>query len=107
MTKIVLIGAGSHSFGTSMLRDLFYARDTLAGSTVSLVDVNPAALRLMMGVAERLNAATGCPFVIEAHSERTAALPGADFVIISIAVQRNQRWKLDFEIPLKHGVKQV
>lgn len=107
MTKIVLIGAGSHSFGTSMLRDLFHARETLAGSTITLVDVNPAALRLMTGVAERLNAATGCPFVIEANTERTAALPGADFVIISVAVQRNQRWKLDFDIPLKHGVKQV
>ncbi len=28
-------------------------------------------------------------------------------MIISIAVERNKRWKLDFEIPLKHGVKQV
>jgi alpha-galactosidase len=61
----------------------------------------------MAAVTRRLNAATGDPFVIEAHTDRREALPGAAFVIISVAVQRNERWRLDFQIPLRHGVKQV
>lgn len=107
MTKIILIGAGSASFGTSMLRDLFAARNELAGSHITFVDINPEALRVMTQVARRLNEATGEPFVIEATTDRAEALPGADFVVISVAVKRNERWQLDFQIPLKHGVKQV
>ncbi len=107
MAKIVLIGAGSVSFGTGTLCDLFAAREELKGSTIALVDINPESLRLMTQVAQRLNEATGKPFVIEATTDRCAALPGAQFVITSIAVKRNERWRLDFQIPLKHGVKQV
>jgi alpha-galactosidase len=106
-TRIVLIGAGSVSFGTGTLCDLFAARDHLQGSSIVLVDIDAGALETMVGVARRLNAATGEPFVIEAATDRREALPGAEFVIIAVAVQRNERWRLDFEIPLKHGVKQV
>jgi alpha-galactosidase len=107
MTKIVLIGAGSVSFGPRTLADLFVARDALRGSTISLVDVNPDSLALVARVAERANERSGRPFIIQATTDRKIALDGADFVIISIAVERNKRWKLDFEIPIKHGVKQV
>jgi alpha-galactosidase len=107
MAKIVLIGAGSASFGTSMLRDLFAAREKLRGSAIILVDINSEALQVMTQVARRLNDTTGEPFVIQAVTERTQALPGAEFVIISVAVKRNERWRLDFQIPLNHGVKQV
>jgi alpha-galactosidase len=107
MTQIVLIGAGSVSFGTGTLCDLFAAREELKGSTIALVDINPASLQLMTQVAQRLNAATGEPFVIQATTDRCQALPGAQFVITSIAVKRNERWRLDFQIPLKHGVKHV
>lgn len=107
MTKIVLIGAGSLSFGVSMLRDLFAARAELAGSAIALVDVNAEALHLMAQVYRRLNQAQGQPFVIEATTDRCAALRDTHFVIISIAVKRNERWRLDFQIPLRHGVKQV
>lgn len=107
MTKIVLIGAGSFSFGSGTLADLFAARDTLRGSTIALVDTNTEALKLIERAARRMNAATGEPFAIETTPDRCAALPGAQFVIISVAVRRNERWRLDFQIPLKHGAKQV
>lgn len=107
MTKIVLIGAGSASFGANMLRDLFIAREELHGSTIALVDVNTSALQVMAQVYQRLNEAMGQPFQLEATSDRTEVLPGAQFVIVSVAVKRTERWRLDFQIPLKHGVKQV
>jgi alpha-galactosidase len=106
-TKVVLIGAGSVSFGTGTLCDLFAARDHLEGSTIALVDINAQAVNTMAAVARRLNAATGEPFVIQATTERREALSGAEFVIIAVAVRRNERWQLDFQIPIQHGVKQV
>jgi alpha-galactosidase len=90
-----------------MLRDLFVAHQELNGSTISLVDVNPEALRIMAQVARRLNEAAGEPFSIEATTDRCEVLSDAQFVIISVAVKRNELWRLDFEIPLKYGVKQV
>lgn len=107
MAKIVLVGAGSTSFGVGTLCDLFGASESLRGSTVALVDIDPSALHTMAGLAQRLNDAAGRPFSFQATTERREALPGANFVIISVAVQRNERWRLDFEIPLRHGVKQV
>jgi alpha-galactosidase len=106
-TKIVLIGAGSVSFGTGTLCDLFAARGHLEGSAIALVDINVEAVETMAAVARRLNAATGEPFIIQATTHRREALAGAEFVIIAVAVRRNERWRLDFQIPLKHGVKQV
>jgi alpha-galactosidase len=107
MTKIVLIGAGSVSFGPSTLCDLFAAREELRGSTIALVDIKPEALQLTAQVAQRMNEVAGEPFVIEATTDRREALVGASFVIIAVAVERNERWRLDFQIPLEHGVKQV
>ena len=106
-TKIVLIGAGSVSFGIGTLCDLFGAHEALRGSTIALVDTNPDALERMVRVAQRMNAALGEPFTLQAAIDRTEVLHGAGFVILAIAVQRNARWQLDFEIPLKHGAKQV
>ncbi len=106
-TKIVLIGAGSVSFGTGTLCDLFGAHEALRGSTIALVDTDPAALERMLRVARRMNEALGKPFILQAATDRTEVLPGAGFVILAVAVQRNARWRLDFEIPLKHGAQQV
>jgi alpha-galactosidase len=105
--KIVLIGAGSVSFGFRTLCDLFTARKQLRGATIVLVDTDEDAVRLIARVAHRLNEAAGTPFAIETTVDRREALPGAQFVIISVAVRRNETWRLDFEIPLKHGAKQV
>ena len=55
MTQIVLIGAGSVSFGTGTLCDLFAARDHLRGSSIALVDINAEALETMAAVARRLD----------------------------------------------------
>jgi alpha-galactosidase len=106
-TRIVVVGAGSYVFGSAMLRDLFVARDALAGAVIALVDIDPAGLDVMTSLANRMNAELGAPFVIESHTDRRQALPGASFVLVSIAVRRNELWRLDWEIPLRHGARQV
>ena len=107
MTKIVIIGAGSTSFGPTILSDLFAHADRLRGSEVWLVDVNTEALDLIARYAEKLNLAFEQPFDFHATNARGEALPGARFVIVSVAVDRIATWQLDWQIPLRHGVRHV
>ena len=103
-TKVVLIGAGSASFGLSMLSDAVNTSE-LMGSTISLVDIDPEALEAVAALARKMNEESGAGLKIEHTTDRTRVLPDAEYVVISIAVNRNELWKLDWEVPLKHGVK--
>jgi alpha-galactosidase len=104
-TKVVVIGAGSLDFGAWTVADVL-ANPDLKGGTLSLVDIDAESLRLVRRVAERMNAEWGSDMTIEATVDRKRALPDADFVIVAIEVERMERWQLDFEIPLKHGLRQ-
>jgi alpha-galactosidase len=104
--RIVLIGAASASFGPAMIADAVLTPE-LCGSTLALVDIDAERLETMAAYARKLNEAAGTGLVIEHTTERREALPGADFVITAVAIRRNDLWKLDFQIPHKHGIKQV
>lgn len=104
-TKIVIIGAGSASFGPAILSDIMQS-DRFAGSTVALCDLNEQGLELMAQLAERLNREWGTGVSIEATTDRREVLSGAEFVIVSIAVDREKCWRQDWEIPLKYGIRQ-
>lgn len=103
-TKIVFIGAGSAAFGLSLFQDLFTTTE-LAGSTLTLVDTNSDALDRMAALAEVLNRQGDAGIRIEKTTDRRAALPGAGFVLNAVAIERNRLWKLDFEVPKKHGIR--
>ena len=102
-TKIVIIGAGSASFGLGTLRDAVNTPE-LKGSLISLVDTDFHALEAISTLANKMNDESGAGLRIEHTTDRTQALPDAEFVVISIAVRRNELWKLDWEVPIKHGV---
>lgn len=104
-TKIIVIGVGSASFGPAILSDLLQC-DRLRGSTIALCDVNEQGLDLMVRLAERLNREWDAGVTIEASTDRRDLLPGAEFVIVAIAVDREKCWRQDWEIPLKYGVRQ-
>ena len=106
-TKIVLIGAGSTIFGVNTLTDLFGLREHLAGSQIALCDVDTARLARITRLAERMNEATGSEFEITSAVDYRELLPGAEFVIVSVEVDRAARWKLDWEIPFKYGIRHV
>lgn len=106
-TKIVLIGAGSAGVGLDTLCDLFAHRELLAGATIGLVDVDAPALARAARLAARLNAASGMPFTIQSSSDRRTLLPGAGFVVIAVEVNRLPLWRLDWEIPRRHGVRHI
>ena len=101
--KIVVIGAGSASFGLSNLGAIMRTEE-LAGCTLSLCDLNEEGLTQIKQLAERINSEWGCGITVEADTDRTRLLPGADFVIVSVAVDREVCWAADQELGKKYGI---
>lgn len=106
-TSILLIGAGSTSFGVNTLADLFAHREELRGTRLALCDCDAKRLARMTRLAERMNETTGARFVITSGTDYGEMLAGVEFVITSVEVDRLGRWKLDWQIPFKYGYRHV
>lgn len=106
MTKIVFNGAGSAEFTRELLADIL-GFEELAGSMIALFDVNSERLATAEAIARWTAGALGAPATIEAHSDRRAALDGADHVISMIRVGGHEGLRRDFEIPGRYGVRQT
>ena len=105
-TKIVVIGAGSASFGLNTLGALMRSQ-LLAGSELALVDQNAETLAIVRRLADRLNQEWQARLLITSHTHHKTALQGAGFVVSAIEVPpREKLWRMDWEIPLRHGVRQ-
>src|SRR5512135_3072166 len=105
-TKIVIIGAGSASFGLNTLGALMRSK-LLQGSQIALVDRDPQALEIVESLAQRLNSEWQAKMCITAHLSHKDALLDADFVVSAIEVPpREQLWRMDFEIPLRYNMRQ-
>ena len=102
-TKIVVIGAGSASFGLTNLGAILGTPE-LHGSELCLVDINQQGLQSILKLAKRINTEWGSGFTISGGTERREYLPGADFVVLSIAVDREKCWRLDHEIGIRYGI---
>ena len=107
MTKIVLVGAGSLQFGSGMLGDIFQSAH-LADAQIILNDINEAAAKRTEDVANAYIKENGLKQVVSVEANLASALPGADFVVISIEVgDRFALWDMDWKIPQQYGVGQV
>jgi len=105
-TKIVVIGAGSASFGLNTLGALMRSKK-LAGSELALVDMNAETLAIVRRLADRLNREWNVELTISSHTRHQDALQDARFVVSAIEVPPRERlWRLDWEIPLRYGVRQ-
>ena len=106
--KIVVIGAGSNSFGRGVLADLLGAPAAgLADLEVCLVDLSPQALDTMTRFAGMLKEHNGSAATITSTTDRTQALSGADFVITAVSIRRMALWEQDFRVPQAYGVQHV
>lgn len=106
MVKIVLVGAGSSVFGYNSVLDAVNI-PTLHGSELMLHDIDVKRLNATTGLAERMNEEAEADMVIQQTIDQEDALSEADYVLMSIEVDRMNRWRQDWEIPFKHGIKQV
>ena len=105
-THITIIGAGSASFGLNTVASTI-SSERLRGSRLALVDRNAETLALIGRLAERLNREWNAQMTITTHAHHADALDGAAFVVSAIEVPpREKLWRSDYEITLKHGVRQ-
>lgn len=101
--KITVVGAGSAIFGLSTLVGIL-RHPALQGVELFLHDTNGKGLEKIRKLAERINEAWGSGIEINSSVERRKALEGADFVILSIAIDREKCWQLDRDIALRYGI---
>lgn len=104
--KIVIVGAGSAIFGLGALSTMMQSPG-LRGAHIALCDINTEGLETIHKLADIMNESWDSGMTISSSTERRELLPDADFVIVSIQVgQRETVWESDWQIPLKHGVRQ-
>ena len=107
MPKITFIGAGSTVFARNLLGDILTFPE-LAGSTISLFDIDPVRLQTSEVVAHRLAERLGVQPVIAATTDRARALDGADYVVSMFQVAGYRPGTVvDFEVPKRYGLRQT
>jgi alpha-galactosidase len=104
--KIVLIGAGSRSFGLGQVTDILATKELKGhGVTLSLVDRDEKSLTRMLKIAKRIRDLNKTDIRLEASTERLKALPGAEYVVTAVARHRYPLWEQDFRVPLSYGFR--
>lgn len=107
MTTISIIGAGSTVFVKKLLGDIFLS-EIPGALDIRLMDIDPARLDTSEGMARTLARSTGRAAQIRATTDRSAALDGADFVIVLIQVGGYRpATVIDFEVPQNMGLRQT
>lgn len=102
-----MIGAGSTVFAKNLLGDILSFPE-LAESHIALMDINEERLRTSEIVAHKVGRAVGAHPKITAHTDRRAALDGADYAINMIQVGGYEPGTvIDFEVPKKYGLRQT
>ena len=106
--KIVLVGAGSRSFGPASVRDVLLS-EPLTEAGVQLVLMDRSADRLAEVERYARHAASELDHCahISATIDLDQALPDAQFVVTAIEVNRFFYWCQDYHVPRKHGFLQV
>ena len=104
--KITLVGAGGMSFGPTMVNDIIHTPQ-LAGARLMLHDVNEPRLQRAYQFAAKLNASCGAPVVLDRSTDPGAALDGADVVLSAAEFGRFVHRRQDYEIPNRHGARQI
>jgi alpha-galactosidase/6-phospho-beta-glucosidase family protein len=104
VTKISIIGAGSAVFSLALIRDICLT-PRLAGSEISLMDVNPNRLQAIHRLCERYAAEQRLELTIESTDDRMASLENADFVVNTALIGGHDRMTNGWEVAQRHGYR--
>jgi alpha-galactosidase len=105
-TKIAFIGAGSVEFTKNLLGDILTFPE-LSDARIALHDIDAERLEAAEAIARWTNGALDASASITSHLERREALEGADYVVNMVQVGMHKATVLDFEVPLRHGLRQT
>ena len=103
--KLVLIGAGSTVFTQRLVSDIILSGE-IDRWELALVDIDPVTLDAVDRLVRKMLILKGVEFPIVSTTDRREVLPGADFVVTTIAVGGRRGWELDVQVPRKHGIFQ-
>jgi alpha-galactosidase len=103
--RVAIIGAGSTVFARQLMTDIL-TTPGLASGTFALIDIDADRLALAKSIGERMVAASGRDWRVEASRDRRKALDGCHYVINSIEVAGLRNVRNDYDIPMKYGVDQ-
>jgi alpha-galactosidase len=106
MAKIAIIGAGGYVFPLRLVGDILSFPE-LRESTLVLMDIDPERLARTSSATRELVAHYGFPTEVETTTIRRHALAGADYVIVTFQVGGLDAYRLDLEIPRRHGIDQT
>lgn len=105
-TKIVIIGGGSYGWTPTLVRDTLVTLGPEAEGQIWLVDLDSKALADLERCSQAIIDRTGSKFKVHTTGVLTEALPGADFVVITVSTGGLEAMRHDIEIPLKYGIYQ-
>ena len=103
--KFVLIGAGSTVFTQRLVSDLILSGEAHRWE-LALVDIDPVTLDAVHRLVKKMLVFKGVEFPIVATTDRREVLPGANFVVTTIAVGGRRGWEQDVQVPRTHGIYQ-
>lgn len=102
--KLVLIGAGSAVFTKGLIADFIQAR--MGSWEIALCDINETILEAVARLAQKMVEQKGADILITASTDRCELLPGADYVVTTIAVGGRAAWEADVTVPRRYGIYQ-
>jgi alpha-galactosidase len=101
---ITLIGAGSSTFCLTLIRDLCLT-PKLAGSRITLMDVDERRLDSAFALCQRYAAEVGIPLSLRKTTDRRDSLEGADFVVNTALAFGKNRWQEGWDVARRHGYR--
>lgn len=102
--KVVIIGAGSLFFGRKAIWQMVHS-EHLRGGTLTLVDTDAGRVEKMARLARKVAEHNGAPLTVESSTDRREVLAGADFVVLSFAVDNARYRGIDCELSAKYGIR--
>lgn len=101
--KTAVIGGGSFLWTFGIIRQ-FVDSQHLSDVTLSLMDIDPDALKLVHAAGQIYIKEHGSPVKLLATTDLDEALDGAEYVIVCISTGGLDAMAFDLDIPRKYGV---
>jgi alpha-galactosidase len=103
--RIVIVGGGSYQWVPKLLVDLVNT-PSLAEAEIVLQDIDPEPLVPIADFVRHVVGLKGLGMSVSTTTDQRAALPGADYVVVTISTGGFASMRHDLEIPERHGIKQ-
>lgn len=101
--NVCVIGGGS-TYTPELINGFADQESGLSVERLTLMDVDPARLEIVGGLAQRMLGASGSRIELRLSTDRAEALAGADYVLTQVRVGGMSARIRDERIPLKYGV---